>query len=79
MCMVSMILDTARQVPMQQWTPPLWADLREVIRRLDEIDRKLGQPDCHDPEKAKWMQTVERRLKRLEGKRRPRKAKPRAK
>jgi hypothetical protein len=33
---------------------------------LDALDKKLGQPECHDPSKAEWMRSIEERLARLE-------------
>jgi hypothetical protein len=67
MCAVSVMQDYFRQyVPLRDWTPPVWADYKEVLRRLESLDAKLGQPDCEDPAKAAWMREVEQRLARLE-------------
>jgi hypothetical protein len=68
MCMVSVVMDYGRNIPQQQWTTPLWNDFSEVIRRLDALDKKLGEPECHDPAKAAWMREVEARLAKLETK-----------
>jgi hypothetical protein len=68
MCTVSAIMDYGQyRIPLQQWTPDSWADFKEIIRRLDALDKKLDQPDCVDPAKQRWMQEVEERLRRLEG------------
>ena len=48
------------------WTPEVFNELKEVIRRLDEIDKKLGLEHCEDPKKAKWIKAIEKRLKKLE-------------
>jgi hypothetical protein len=67
MCAVSVVLDYGREnIPPYQWTRPAFDEFKEVIRRLEALDEKLDQPDCEDPEKAKWMEEVERRLKALE-------------
>lgn len=67
MCSVSATYDYFRQnVPLDQWTRPVYNDFQEVIRRLDALDKKLDQEDCHDPAKAEWMRAVERRLDALE-------------
>lgn len=67
MCSVSVISDWGRtQIPQENWTRSAFNEFREVIRRLEEIDRKLGQPDCEDPAKAAWMREVEARLDKLE-------------
>lgn len=42
--------------------------LKDVLTKLGEIDKKLGEPDCVDPAKEAWMREVERRLKELEAK-----------
>lgn len=78
MCMVSNIMDYGKTIPAQQWTPSAWFDFQEIIRRLDALDKKLDQPECHDPAKAEWMKAVEQRLADLEAKpkgKRARKAK----
>ena len=70
MCVVSAIMDAGSNVPYYQWTPSTFSDFQEIIKRLDALDKKLGQPECHDPNKAKWMKKVEGRLKKLEAKQR---------
>lgn len=68
MCAVSATMDYMRQyVPIQDWTRPQYNEFQEILKRLADLDAKLGQPDCHDPAKAEWMREVEERLDRLEG------------
>ena len=66
MCTVSMVYDFARTIPQEQWTRPQFGEFQDLIRRLDEIDRKLGLADCADPEKAKFLESIEKRLKAIE-------------
>jgi len=67
MCMVSVITDYGRtQVPEITWTTTTFNEYQEILRRLEELDRKLGQPACEDPVKAAWMEDVEKRLQQLE-------------
>lgn len=67
MCSVSVIQDYMNQrTTPTQWTRPMFNEFKEIIRRLDDLDEKLGQPDCHDPAKAAWMREVEARLEKLE-------------
>jgi hypothetical protein len=67
MCSVSVIQDYMRQrVAPMDWTRPVWTEYQEVLRRLEALDAKLGQPHCEDPAKAAWMAAVEERLKKLE-------------
>ncbi len=69
MCSVSVLSDWGRtMVPQQQWTRPVFDDFKEVLLRLDEIDKKVGQPHCEDPAKAAWMREVEARLAAIEAK-----------
>jgi hypothetical protein len=65
MCAVSMVHDYFTQQPATIWTRDTFAEYQEIIGRLGELDRKLGQPDC-DPNKAEWMKGIERRLEVLE-------------
>jgi len=72
MCSVSVIQDYFRQrVEPTEWTRPVWTEYQEVLRRLEALDAKLGQPHCEDPAKAVWMRDVEARLAKLEGVGRP--------
>jgi hypothetical protein len=69
MCAVSAVHDNYHwNVPQQQWTQPLFNEYQDIIRRLDALDKKLGQKDCEDPSKAHWMAEVQARLSKLEGK-----------
>ena len=67
MCAVSMIFDNYRQnTQPAQWTWPMVNDFTEIIKRLDELDKKLGIQECHDPAKAEWLKAIEERLAKLE-------------
>jgi hypothetical protein len=66
MCSVSAVHDYFGQRPSVPWTPDTFRDYQEIVRRLDALDRKLGEPACDDPAKAAWMREVEARLKALE-------------
>ena len=63
MCAVSMILDYVdRNVPLGIWTRPVYDDFQQIIRQLEELDRKLDQPDCVDPQKEEILKRIERML-----------------
>ncbi len=67
MCSVSAVHDYFRtNVPMQQWTRPVFNEYQDIIDRLAALDEKLDQHDCEDPSKAAWMREVEARLQALE-------------
>lgn len=66
MCMVSVVFDYGKTIPQTSWTPDTWTQFQEILKRIEELDTKLDQPDCHDPSKAAWMREVEDRLKKLE-------------
>lgn len=83
MCAVSMIYDhyyewqqtAPRPIPWPTavpaslpWDRDTFDAVKDVIKRLDEIDKKLGLANCEDPKKAEWMQAIEERLKALEQK-----------
>lgn len=69
MCVVSAMVDYGRTyIPLTTWTQDTYSEFQEILLRLEELDRKLEQPDCHDPKKAEWMKEVEERLNRLENK-----------
>lgn len=49
------------------WTRDSFDEFKEILKRLEALDAKLGEPDCEDPAKAAWMQDVEARLEALGG------------
>lgn len=65
MCVSSLVHDYMRQHV--QPTSPYWTNesvrlLEEVLRKLDELDQKLKQPECVDPEKAKYLEDIKKSL-----------------
>jgi len=48
------------------WTRPTWAQFKEILDKLKDLDTKLGLKDCEDPAKGEWMSRVEARLEQLE-------------
>lgn len=68
MCAVSAMMDYGRtHIAVDQWDRPTFNEFKEVIARLEALDKKLDQPHCDDPAKSVWMQQIEARLRRLEG------------
>lgn len=68
MCAVSAIYAYGQQRPLTEWTQPGYDAFKNLLRTAEDFDRIAEQPDCEDPEKAKWMAEVEKRLAALEGK-----------
>ena len=67
MCAVSVILSYMdNHVSLESWTRPVYDDFQQIIRQLEELDRKLDQPDCTDPQKKKILKRIEKRLDKLE-------------
>lgn len=67
MCTYSVISEYGQfRIAPDQWSRDSWSDYQEILRRLDALDKKLSQPDCLDPAKAAWMQSVEDRFHALE-------------
>ena len=80
MCAVSMVYDLYRQpntdpIPWPStvpatlpWSFDTFEQLKDIIKRLDSLDKKLGLEHCEDPSKALWMEAIEKRLAELERK-----------
>ena len=68
MCVVSMVLDYGRTIPPERWRPDTWRPYKQLIEQAKEFDRIAEQPDCDDPEKARWMADMEKRVLELEKK-----------
>jgi len=62
-CAVSLTHDYMRQnILNDQWTRDTVQDLTEVMRLLDALDKKLEQPVCVDPSKAKYLEELQARF-----------------
>lgn len=69
MCMVSMVTQGfPQQYPDWQQTTPLstLVELKEILKRLDAIDKKLEAKDCADEKKAKFFDDLDGRIAALE-------------
>ena len=66
MCMISVIMDYGKTVDPNKWNTQIWRDYQKLLDDTKKLDEKLGEPDCVDPEKEKWMKEVEERLQKLE-------------
>ena len=66
MCMVSVMSVAGSAISVDTWTRPAFNEYQEILRRIADLDAKLGQPDCVDPAKEAWMREVEQRLSALE-------------
>ena len=67
MCMMSVVHQYVQdRVPSWTWTDNSYSDFKEILKQIEALDKKLGQPDCVDPKKAAWMKAVEERLAALE-------------
>lgn len=59
MCAVSRVVDyMATRIPVADWKRPEYDLLMEILDKLNKLDERLGQPDCLDPEKAKYLQQI---------------------
>lgn len=68
MCTYSMVHEFMHQhIPDDWWTRPRLNEYEELIRRLKEIDDKLGLPDCN-PNKGEFLEEIRRRLDAIEKK-----------
>lgn len=60
MCAVSAISNYYNPWPMQKLTedPETKKMLLDVIRRLDELDKRLNDKECMDDEKQKFLDAI---------------------
>jgi hypothetical protein len=52
--------------PLSQWPLDTAYQLREVIARLDALDKKFDAKDCHEPTKDEFLKALEARIAALE-------------
>lgn len=65
MCMVSAIFESGRQIDYSLWSRPTLQEFLDLVEKVKELDRKLNQKDCEDPQKAIWIQEIKDRLDKL--------------
>jgi hypothetical protein len=51
-----------------KWDAKKLDKLKKLIEAAKEMDAEMGEPDCEDPKKTKWMREIEERLGKLETK-----------
>ena len=54
--------------PTLPWTQDSYLLLQELMKKMKELDEKLGLANCEDPKKAEWMKSIQDRLAALEKK-----------
>ncbi len=64
MCAVSVILKYGSEVPVYKWTKEILDDYKALIEKAKEIDTKIGEPDCEDESKGKWIKEVEQKIEK---------------
>ena len=63
MCAVSVIMGYMQDnVPPERWRGDDFLLLEDILERVKRLDALLGEPDCIDPEKAKYLENVRRIL-----------------
>lgn len=59
MCMMSVVTGYAQQsTQMNHMTPVTWKMFRELLDRVDKLDKALGEPECIDPAKGAWLRKM---------------------
>lgn len=68
MCIVSMVTTGIQEQypPLKQWPYQQVVDMSEVLKKLDALDKKLGNKECYEPVKDKFLQELAERLEHLE-------------
>jgi hypothetical protein len=66
MCVYSVIMDSFKPIPLDQWTRPAFTEALEILEKVKALDEKLGQRDCEDAKKMGILQKIEQRLASVE-------------
>lgn len=61
MCAVSMVYDYGRD-RILDWNRPGIIQFKKLVEEAKKFDEVTNQPDCEDPEKAKFMEELDRKL-----------------
>ncbi|TFG95718.1 hypothetical protein E4H12_12680 [Candidatus Thorarchaeota archaeon] len=62
MCTISVIYDYGQQLPQTFWTEESFEHYHQLLEAAKLFDQQSGQPDCEDPSKALWIETIKSRL-----------------
>ena len=68
------VIDHLPPQPTPQPDPDLLEKFKkfmELVEKAKIFDRETGQPDCEDPDKARWLKSLEDRIAELERKLQP--------
>lgn len=73
MCVVSMVHDYYNDrlrnpqplPPYQHWDLTAVQLLQDAIKKLEELDKRLGDRECKLDKKTKWLRDLEERLTKL--------------
>jgi hypothetical protein len=57
-CTFSMVIDHYAPYPEAYWTRPTIEEFRQALEQARQLDKKIGQEDCVDPEKAKMIDRI---------------------
>ena len=69
MCVTSYVHDYMKQhVPVNSpnWNWDSYNLLMQIMKKLDDLDSRLKQENCVDPEKAKYVEQVRQHLKDID-------------
>lgn len=66
MCVVSAVTDYYKRAPIERWPAPQIVELSEILKKLDALDKKLGEPPCTDDRKEQFLKSLEARVAELE-------------
>lgn len=64
--MKSVILDYGKGILPDAWSSSSFRDYKDLLEKVEILDKELGEPDCEDPDKTPWMKEIEERLAQVE-------------
>ncbi len=47
------------------WNKESFELLKEILKKVQELDTKLGMKECEDPSKVEWIKALEERISKL--------------
>ena len=62
MCAASVILDYGSKIERTKWTEDSFNQFKLILDEIKILDERIGEPNCEDKEKEKWMDLVENML-----------------
>lgn len=62
MCVISVVTEVGSWVPRDAWTPERFKQYQILLEQMQNVDQRLGLPDCGTPTKEQQLRELAQEL-----------------